>query len=172
MVSFEAPPLALAILSPHHVCKLRPSAPLSRSPSLTCKPLSLSHVNLLSPSLTHLQASRHIMPLSLFQNEACPLCSQRHLPPTLSQAVLCNCRDANLTDCDGKAAPPFDCPLVEQLDSAAWAASRKVRFRPPRFLLSPMVCALYSFDWCGVCGSPRAMGMVGAFAACLLLCEW
>ncbi|KAL1528538.1 hypothetical protein AB1Y20_009881 [Prymnesium parvum] len=51
-------------------------------------------------------------------------------------AVLCNCRDVNLTVCDGPVAPPFDCPLLEALDARAWATSTRVRFRPPRFLLA------------------------------------
>ena len=51
-------------------------------------------------------------------------------------AALCNCRDANLTQCDGPRAPaPFDCPLREALDLSAWQAASLIKFKPARFLL-------------------------------------
>jgi len=51
-------------------------------------------------------------------------------------SALCNCRDANLTECDGpRAPPPFDCPLREALDVPKWQASSLVSVRPARFLL-------------------------------------
>ena len=60
-----------------------------------------------------------------------------HLKRTLVLPdALCNCRDANLTQCDGPRAPaPFDCPLREALDVKAWQSTSLVPLKPARFLL-------------------------------------
>ena len=55
-------------------------------------------------------------------------------------AALCNCRDAQLTECEGEAKPPFDCPLREALRTERWLAhpylrEQGVELRPARFVL-------------------------------------
>ena len=55
-------------------------------------------------------------------------------------AALCNCRDAQLTRCEGEAKPPFDCPLREALRTERWLAhpylrDQGVELRPARFVL-------------------------------------
>ena len=51
-------------------------------------------------------------------------------------SALCNCRDANLTQCDGpRSPPPFDCPLRVALDIPKWQATHLVPLKPARFLI-------------------------------------
>lgn len=55
-------------------------------------------------------------------------------------AALCNCRGANLTQCDGPPVAPFDCPLREALPAEKWTGKRStlnelgVVIRPARFM--------------------------------------
>jgi hypothetical protein len=50
-------------------------------------------------------------------------------------AALCNCKDAELTQCDGPPVAPFDCPLRIPLDAEAWRLTTLVPIKPARFLL-------------------------------------
>ena len=50
-------------------------------------------------------------------------------------AALCNCRDAELTQCDGPPVPPFDCPIRIPLDPEAWRLTKLVAIKPARFLI-------------------------------------
>lgn len=51
-------------------------------------------------------------------------------------AALCNCKDAELTQCDGPPVAPFDCPLRIPLDAEAWRLTTLVPIKPARFLVN------------------------------------
>ena len=50
-------------------------------------------------------------------------------------AALCNCKDAELSQCDGPPVAPFDCPLRIPLDAEAWRLTSLVPLKPARFLI-------------------------------------
>ena len=51
-------------------------------------------------------------------------------------AALCNCKGANLDQCEGEPlGPPFECPLRVALHAERWQETSVVKFRSARFML-------------------------------------